>query len=201
MYEYDPKSYSALYSHVILLSDQHHQCKGDEILRGELEVILTAMRNRAIQPKCERNEDDDDYNNTIIDTSEEALQFPNEHRFPVGVYSIMPVSFISQSYGRHYWLFWISLGINGLNNASVALENALCLYVWHKTAHPLFPLSELGETEYCHTEHVCVVSSKCPIARNRARTDSSFGNSDTKRPASLISKQRKLEHTIRSSSK
>lgn len=85
VYEYDPKSYGALYPHVILLSNQHHQCKGDEILRGELEVIITAMRNRAIQQKGERDQDDDDYDNTIIETSEEALQFPNEHRFPVAI--------------------------------------------------------------------------------------------------------------------
>lgn len=45
------------------------------------------MRNRAIQPKGERDEDDDNYDNTIIETSEEALQFPNEHRFPVGISS------------------------------------------------------------------------------------------------------------------
>lgn len=73
-----------------MLSDQHHVCEEGEILRGELEVLLTAMRNRAIQPKEGGREDDEDgydSDNTLVETEggEGELQFPEERRFPVRI--------------------------------------------------------------------------------------------------------------------
>lgn len=62
-----------------MLSHQHHNCKDGFILRGELELILAAMRNRAIQPKGART-DDADYDTV---KNEAALQFPKEQNFPV----------------------------------------------------------------------------------------------------------------------
>jgi hypothetical protein len=73
------------------------------ILRGELEIILTAMRNRAAQLVDGEEEDEDDDEDYEDDEEEEEqkegggdeeeeseeevdkskLQFPNERRFPV----------------------------------------------------------------------------------------------------------------------
>lgn len=82
----------------MLLTEQYNSCDSMLILRGELEIILTAMRNRADQLVDGEEEDDDDEaeeeeeqkegGGDEKEESEEKvdkskLQFPNERRFPV----------------------------------------------------------------------------------------------------------------------
>lgn len=96
LFEFDPEpGNGALHPHIILLSDQHHICEEGEILRGELEVILTAMRNRAIQTK--NDEDDYDSDDTFIESGEGELQFPEERRFPVYITSFHIITNLTKS--------------------------------------------------------------------------------------------------------
>lgn len=76
VYEFDPKPNGEPYPHVILLTHQHSSCSENSILRGELEVIVTAMRNRANQLVRDGEENS-------ARTNQRKLQFPYESRFPV----------------------------------------------------------------------------------------------------------------------
>lgn len=49
LFEFEPRANGEKYPHIILLSEQYNTCDSQSILHGELEVIITAMRNRANQ--------------------------------------------------------------------------------------------------------------------------------------------------------
>lgn len=102
VYEFDSQFYNGrLHPHVILLSDQHHVCEAGEVLRRELETILTAMRNRALQP-IGNAPDNDDYvsDDTLVESDEGELQFPKERRFPVCLHVPSPMFTLVDI--RHY---------------------------------------------------------------------------------------------------
>lgn len=90
-----------------MLTEQYSACQPASMIRGELEIILTAMKTRAAQLKDnddtddeddEQNEDDEDSGEDEDEdggdgvkkreepeqeVEESKLQFPNERRFPV----------------------------------------------------------------------------------------------------------------------
>lgn len=61
IYEFEPGANGELYPHVILLTEQYNTCDSQSILHDELEVIITAMRNRANQLTEEEEDDDEEY--------------------------------------------------------------------------------------------------------------------------------------------
>ena len=103
VFEYEEKPNGSPYPHVLMLSCQRNIAHEKSIMRGELALILTAMRNRAFQKVEEDLEDDDsdeefddddgdDDDDFDDDDQEEETEeeekapkflFENEKRFPV----------------------------------------------------------------------------------------------------------------------
>jgi hypothetical protein len=85
MLEYGMENGVRVHPHIILMTVQARNGKDGSMLFGELAPIITAMRNRANQPKVDEDKVDEDK----VDEEEEELrprqlEFEKEDRFPAG---------------------------------------------------------------------------------------------------------------------
>ncbi|OKL62289.1 hypothetical protein UA08_02309 [Talaromyces atroroseus] len=83
IYEYDKEHFDAILLHVILLTSQGNKDYNGSMLRGELAVILTAMRNRAIQTVKHEEEQRQEEEEPEEASKESELIFSSEARFPL----------------------------------------------------------------------------------------------------------------------
>jgi hypothetical protein len=91
IYEYDKDHFNTILPHIILLTSQFNQGHNGSMLRGELTVILTAMRNRANQTVNHEEEQQQEEEEPEKAKKESELMFKNEDRFPVRVYEISEI--------------------------------------------------------------------------------------------------------------
>jgi hypothetical protein len=73
-FEYERSREGRLRPHVILITAQDCNGRDGSILLGELAQIITAMRNRAIQPRVDENGEE---------LLPRQLEFEEEEKFPV----------------------------------------------------------------------------------------------------------------------
>jgi hypothetical protein len=102
------------------------------------------MRNRAIQPRGSRSDDDDyDSDDTVFETDETGLQFPEERGFSVGIDSFHVILLAVLNLWSTLLTMLHLLGGDDLSHAAVPYQNTVCLYGWLGTAHLLLAKMEL----------------------------------------------------------
>ncbi|PYI09398.1 hypothetical protein BO78DRAFT_415675 [Aspergillus sclerotiicarbonarius CBS 121057] len=89
-----------MYPHVTLGIAQSHNGQESSMLFGELAPLISAMRNRAIQPQV--TDDEDEQEALFIENSESIMQMPgefkDEQRFPV-----LLLSLLGPQHGRMFY--------------------------------------------------------------------------------------------------
>lgn len=130
------QKFMVMYPHVLMLAYQFRSCDEGSILRGDLLLLLQAMRNRSIQPTRDIEAEDDEYDTSEIE--EEEFQFQSEKRFPVCEGPrVEPATetnnFITQ-------VFMIS-------DPTQPCKSLLCLHERLRAPHSTNANLELGETE------------------------------------------------------
>lgn len=112
--EYEMENDMLVHPHVIRMTVQSCNGKDGSMLLGVLAPIITAMRNRANQPKVDEDGEE---------LLPRQLEFEKEERFPVGT---LPSLFTSTAN------LTILLGLNGLSLGPSAWTAVLRLYGWWK---------------------------------------------------------------------